>query len=194
MFENKPIIAEDVKRPARDNFARGIIAVGILILILSIVAYFRPSRTSGINPPKLNQAMSGFELADLSGKWVKLKDYSGQVVLINAWATWCPPCQLEMPDLNAFYSTYRDQGFAVLAIDVGEPPATAADFARAYNLKFPILVDPDYRVMDGLRINTYPTSILIDRKGIVRDIRVGVHTPATLDAAVLPLLAEGLGN
>lgn len=165
-------------------------AVGFLILVISLVTYFRPSRASGIVPPKLDQPMSDFTLADVSGKWVNFSDYTGQVVLINTWATWCPPCRSEMPDLNEFYNQYRSQGFVVLAVDAGEAPATAAGFAAEFGLTFPVLVDPDYRVLDGLKIDTYPTSILVDRKGIIRNIRVGVHTPETLAETVLPLLAE----
>ncbi len=124
--------------------------------------------------------MSDFQLADLNGKWVKLSDYTGKVVLVNTWATWCPPCRAEMPDLNTFYNQYQDEGFAILAINAGEAPTVAADFALEYGLDFTVVVDPDYRVMDGFKINTYPTSILIDRKGIIRDIRVGMHSPETL--------------
>jgi peroxiredoxin len=158
--------------------------------MLSLVAYFRPSRSSGIVPPRLDQPLSEFQLADLNGKWVNLGDFKGQVVLINTWATWCPPCRAEMPDLNAFYNQYQDKGFAVVAINAGEALTVAADFALEYGLDFTVVVDPDYRVMDGFKINTYPTSILIDRKGVIRDIRVGMHSQETLAAVVLPLLSK----
>ncbi len=132
--------------------------------------------------------MSNFELADINNQWVSLSDYEGQVVLINTWASWCPPCREEMPDLNAFYNQYKDQGFVVLAINGGEAPSIARQFAIDFGLAFPVLVDPDYRVMDGLKIDSYPTSIVVDRDGIVRGIRLGMHTPETLTNEVLPLI------
>jgi len=189
-FQAGPNSAQPSRQSKRPNAGLIIIATGFLILALSLVAYFRPSQSSGILPPILNQAMTNFQLADLDGNWVNLSDFSGQVVLINTWATWCPPCRAEMPDLNTFYNQFREDGFVILAINAGEAPAIAADFTLEYGLDFTVLVDPDYRVMDAFKINTYPTSIIIDRNGVVRDIRVGMHSPATLTAAVLPLLRE----
>lgn len=178
------------REPRRTKAGMVFIFAGLLILLLSLVAYFRPGQTSGIVQPRLDQPLSNFQLADLAGNWVNLSDFAGQVVLVNTWATWCPPCRAEMPDLNTFYNQFHQDGFTVLAINAGEAPAIAAEFAKEYSLDFTVLVDPDYRVMDGLKINTYPTSIIIDRKGVIRDIRVGVHSPETLAAAVLPLLGE----
>lgn len=189
LFQANPKQSRPVQS-AKANFAVGITVAGVLILIISLVNYFRPSRTSGVVPPIINQPMSDFVLTDLTGKWVHLSDYFGQVILINTWATWCPPCRSEMPDLNAFYQQYHDRGFVVLAVNAGEAPSTVAVFVTENRLTFPVLVDPDYRVLDGLKIDTYPTSILVDRNGIVRDIRVGVHTPETLAEKVLPLLTE----
>jgi len=178
------------REPRRTKAGMVFIFAGILIFLLSLVAYFRPGQSSDIIPPRLNQPLSNFQLADLAGNWVNLSDFAGQVVLVNTWATWCPPCRAEMPDLNTFYNQFHQDGFTVLAINAGEAPAIAAEFAQEYSLDFPVLVDPDYRVMDGLKINTYPTSIIIDRQGVIRDIRVGMHSPETLAVAVLPLLGE----
>jgi len=174
--------------PSKGSTGLLVMGIGVLLVIFSLVAYFRSSRSAGIQPPQLNQAMSDFELSNLENTWVNLSDYRGKVVLINTWATWCPPCRAEMPDLNAFYNQHKDQGYEVLAINAGEAPSLARDFAVDYSLDFTVLVDPDYRVMDALKINTYPTSIIVDRSGIIRDIRVGVHTPETLAKAILPLL------
>lgn len=178
------------KRPAPNSTSLIVIAVGMIILIISLISYFRPAEPGGIEQPRLYTRMSNFEAADLNGNWVSLDDYTGSVILINTWATWCPPCKAEMPDLNAFYKRYQDQGFVVLAINAGEAPATAQSFADEYRLNFPVLVDPDYRLMDALKISAYPTSIIVDREGTVRSIRVGMHTPQTLTDEVLPLLGD----
>ena len=188
----RPPVSEspDPSQKRRNPTGLVIIAVGLLILVISVGAYFRSDRATGIQPPQLNAPMSNFELTDLNGQWVALSDYHGQVVLVNAWATWCPPCKAEMPDLNDFYNQHGKEGFVVLAINAGEAPATVESFVREYGIDFPVLVDPDYRVLDSLKINTFPTSIIIDRDGIIRNIRVGVHTRETLASTLLPLLEE----
>lgn len=187
-YKPAPRSLPGVTAHARSSTALIVMGVGIFLIIFSLVAYFRSSRSTGIQPPQLNQSMSDFELSNLENSWVSLSDYRGKVVLINTWATWCPPCRAEMPDLNAFYNQYKDRGYEVLAINAGEAPKLARDFAAEYSLDFTVLVDPDYRVMDAMKINTFPTSIIIDRNGIIRDIRVGVHTPETLANSILPLI------
>jgi len=176
------------KRPGKNIVSLVIVGLGAVLVIISLISYFRPASSEAISQPKINSPMSNFELADINNQWVSLSDYEGQVVLINTWASWCPPCREEMPDLNAFYNQYKDQGFVVLAINGGEAPSIARDFAIDFGLDFPVLVDPDYRVMDGLKIDSYPTSIVVDRDGIVRGIRLGMHTPETLTNEVLPLI------
>src|SRR5574340_1322180 len=176
------------KRPVQDVTSLVVVGIGVLLLVVSVITFFRPSSPAGISKPKLNTPMSDFQLADITNQWVSLSDYKGQVVLINTWASWCPPCRQEMPDLNAFYNHYKDQGFVVLAINGGEAPSIARQFAIDFGLDFPVLVDPDYRVMDGMKIDSYPTSIVVDRDGIVRGIRLGMHTPETLENEVLPLI------
>lgn len=177
-------------RPQNKIVSLVIVGLGAVLVIISLISYFRPATSDTISQPKLNTPMSNFELADIDNQWISLSDYKGQVVLINTWASWCPPCREEMPDLNAFYNQYKDQGFVVLAINGGEAPSIARQFAIDYRLNFPVLVDPDYRVIDGMKIDSYPTSIVVDRDGIVRGIRLGMHTPETLENEVLPLIED----
>ncbi len=111
-----------------------------------------------------------FQLTDLSGHRVSLSDLRGQVVLLNFWASWCPPCKAEMPDLQALY---RDQGaarkFVVVGVDVEEDQATAAAFARQFGISFPLVVDSTGQVSnDRYSIRARPTSFIIDRDGKVR--------------------------
>lgn len=108
-----------------------------------------------------------FQLATVDGKNIKLSDLSGQVVLLNFWATWCGPCRAEMPDLQALQ---REQGnahqFTVLAVNVEEQPADVAAFAREYGLTFPIALDSAGKVSTNVYpIRALPTSLIIDRTG-----------------------------
>ena len=111
-----------------------------------------------------------FSLASIDGKQVRLSELRGKAVLLNFWATWCPPCKAEMPDLQALY---RENGethnFVIVAVDVEEESALAQTFAKQYGLTFPVLADPDGRVSnDRYFIRTLPTSFIIDRAGNVR--------------------------
>lgn len=188
MAKNSSPHSTENKSPSSGRAGLVVMAVGIVILLISLASFLRPAGTKGINPPTLNSPMSNFELYDLQGRLIRLSDYREYVILINTWATWCPPCRAEMPDLNAFYQQYANEKFIILAINAGEAPSLAADFAREYELDFPILVDLDYRVIDALKIQSYPTSIVVDRDGVIRKIRVGVYTPETLAKEVLPLI------
>jgi len=119
---------------------------------------------------------------------VRLSDYQGQPVLINFWATWCPPCREEMPLFSEFYLANQDSGFVILAVDVGEEWDLVADFAYEQNLPFPVLLDPDQQIADALRINAYPTSVLVGRDGKIKSVHVGMYTEKQLERDVLPYL------
>ncbi len=111
-----------------------------------------------------------FTLTSLDGKQVRLSDLRGKVVLLNFWATWCPPCKAEMPDLEAIYRENADShNFVILAVDVEEQAELARTFAKQYGLTFPVLPDSDGRVSNNRYfIRTLPTSFIIDRAGNVR--------------------------
>ena len=103
---------------------------------------------------------------ELSGG-VSLTDYNGKLVLLNFWATWCPPCVAEVPSLNNLYEQFRDEGFVVLAISVDEEEDAYKRFLERFGVTFPTVRDPERKV--SLRYGTmkYPESYLINRQGIV---------------------------
>jgi peroxiredoxin len=116
-----------------------------------------------------------FALANLEGQTVRLADYRGQVVLLNFWATWCTPCEAEMPDLNALY---LDQGekhdFVVVAINKGEDAATVRPFVMKRHLAFPVLLDETGDVsVKRFAVRVLPMSLIIDREGVIRDAWYG---------------------
>lgn len=172
----------------------GMILAGIVMMVVAAAGIFllnrAPTSSSAASggPVRVGMRMDDFVLQDISGKAVHLSDYKGHPVLINAWATWCPPCRAEMPALNTFYQQYRERGFVILAVNAGETRAQAADYANSMGLKFPILLDPDEHLMDVLSIHDFPTSILIGSNGAVKMIHVGMFTPETLSQQLLPLL------
>ena len=129
------------------------------------------------------------ELKDLSGRVHRLADYRGKVVLINFWATWCPPCRTEMPDIQAAAQAHPD-GLVVLAINNAEDAETVKRFAQQFNLTFPILLDSDGSVARKYGVQGLPTSFFIDRAGIVRAANMGAMSRAYIEAQIAALGAE----
>jgi len=105
-----------------------------------------------------------FTLADLQGKSWHLRDLQGKVVLVNFWATWCPPCRKEMPDLQALYDKYKDQGLVVLAIS-DEMAAKVVPFIAEKKIGYPVLLDPGRKVTELFQVEGIPKSFVYDRDG-----------------------------
>jgi len=105
-----------------------------------------------------------FRLADLQGKAWHLQDLRGKVVLVNFWATWCPPCRKEMPDLDALYNKFKDRGFVVLAIS-DEEAAKVSPFIAQRKISYPVLLDPGRKVNDAFIVEGIPKSFVYDRGG-----------------------------
>lgn len=114
-------------------------------------------------------------LTDLEGVTRSLADYEGQVVLVNLWATWCPPCRAEMPAMEKVYNEYKDQGFVVLAVNMTyqDTFANIAPFVEEYGLTFPILLDETASVGSAYQLRSLPSSYFIDRDGIIREVVIG---------------------
>ncbi len=119
--------------------------------------------------PKIDAPSPPFTLSDLNGKQVSLSDFKGKVVLLNFWATWCGPCRVEMPAMEALYREMQSQGLEILAVSVDAQGAVVTrPFQEAMGLSFPILHDPDYEVGLAYGARTLPISYVIDTKGIIR--------------------------
>ena len=99
-----------------------------------------------------------------------LADYRGEVVLLNIWATWCPPCRIEMPSIEALHREFAAKGFRVVAVSIDEPGSEAAirEFVRDYGLTFEVLYDPTKRIQTVYQSNGVPETFLIGRDGVIR--------------------------
>ncbi len=131
-----------------------------------------------------------FTATTLSGETVHLTDYKGQVVMLNFWATWCPPCKAEMPTIQAAYNHYRKQGFTVLAINNREQATQIQPFANALALTFPIILDIGSVLQDTFAIKGYPTSLFISDAGEVYATHTGMLTPQQLNDYIATGLAK----
>jgi peroxiredoxin len=105
-----------------------------------------------------------FTLTDLQGKAWHLQDLKGKVVLVNFWATWCPPCRKEMPDLDALYNKFKDQGFVVLAIS-DEEAAKVSPYIAEHKISYPVMLDAGRKVNDAFIVEGIPKSFVYDRSG-----------------------------
>ena len=120
-------------------------------------------------------------MKDLDGNPVALSDYRGKVVLVNNWATWCPPCREEMPVLNAYHADHADKNFSIIAVDAGEPEADVRNYAASMELSFPVWLDPDMEAVRVFRNNGLPSSYVVNQDGTVVLAWNGAITREMLD-------------
>lgn len=164
-----------------------------LVLVSAAALFLLPQAQAGVGAVELVPAQVNFEapdvqITDLAGNPVSFSDYRGQVILYNAWATWCPPCKEEMPTLQAYYDDYKDEGFVIIAVEDGEPVDEVAAFVEEYGLTFPVWPDPTWQATIAFNINNLPTSYVIDRDGRARLTWTGAITRAALEKYVTPLI------
>ena len=153
----------------------------LLLLILGYVWIFASADRSGastsgkIPAPQQGFLAPDFELKTLSGESIKLFDLRGQAVLVNLWATWCPPCLEEMQTIEKVYNEYKDQGFIVLAVDMTyqDNPSEVMPFVEQRGLTFPILLDETGEMANAYQLRSLPSSYFIGRDGIIHEVVIG---------------------
>ena len=112
-------------------------------------------------------AATDFKLKDLNGKEVSLSDFKGKKVFLNFWASWCPPCKAEMPDIEKLYEETKDSDLIILAINLGETKNTTKSFIDNNKYNFKVLLDSDQSVANQYSITAIPTSFFIDKEGYI---------------------------
>jgi thiol-disulfide isomerase/thioredoxin len=128
----------------------------------------------GLETPDEPVPAVDFELPALDGRTARLSDLKGRVVLLNFWATWCPPCRAEMPAMDRLYRDLEPKGFTILAVDYKEPVDAVRTYITELGLSFPILLDTAGDVGDSLYPTTaLPTTYVIDRRGQVVARKIG---------------------
>ena len=173
-----------------------LILVGLGIVLIAASVFYILNDTLPQNDfstvhVKVNYSAPELTLTDTQGISHSLIDYRGQVVLINLWATWCIPCTKEMPALQSFYNQYKDKGFVVIAINDGDSKQDVLQFAKEYDLTFPIWLDPTYIATEqAFKTMNLPSSFVIDRNGIVQFMWVGGISREMLDARIASLITE----
>jgi thiol-disulfide isomerase/thioredoxin len=163
-------------------------AGSLLILAVALAACTGPGSTASRGIAEGNLARD-FTLQAIDGHKVSLSDYQGSVVLLNFWATWCPPCQAEIPALEAAYEVHEDEAFVILGVNVEESDTAVEPFVQSLGMTYPILLDGSGKLFQEYRGQGLPMSILLDRDGTIRVRHVGYLSAQQLDkylADVLP--------
>lgn len=154
-----------------------VILVGILILLQTKDTFYHLS-----DGPRLakGRPAPNFSLPGLDGQMVILTDYRGKVVLLNIWATWCPPCLEEMPSMEKLYQELKGEGFEILAVSIDESGAQdVRPFMKKHKLSFPALTDPENTIKRLYQTTGVPESFVIDKDGTLLEIVIGPRDWAT---------------
>ena len=152
-----------------------------LILLLGLAWIFISADRSGtstagqIPAPQQGFLAPDFELKTPTGESVKLSDLRGQAVLVNLWATWCPPCRAEMQTIETIYNEYKDQGFVVLAVNMTyqDNQFDIMPFVTEQGLTFPILLDETGDMANAYQLKSLPSTYFIGRDGIIHEVVIG---------------------
>jgi peroxiredoxin len=144
--------------------------MSILLIGLIIIACSSAAADKG---PEVGKLAPDFHLSTLDGRTVSLSDYRGQPVLLNFWQRRCPPCRFEMPFLQEVYEQRADEGLVVLGVNLLEERQTVEEFVQELGLTFPILLTTTTEVPLDYNIRPIPVTFLIDKDGIIRDIKIG---------------------
>ena len=142
-----------------------VVMVGIFILLRGKDAFFNPTEQPRIEP---GLPAPNFTYPGLDGKKISLTDYRGKVVLLNIWATWCPPCVEEMPSMERLYRKLQGEDFVILTVSIDTSGAkVVVPFMRKYKLTFPALIDYEGTIRELYETTGVPESFIIDKKGIL---------------------------
>ena len=178
----------------------GWIALSVVTLAIGVVWTFASrapdtATTNGAPPPSPREGFSApdFDLELQGGGKVNLASLRGKVVLVNFWATWCPPCRAEMPAIEKIYRTYHAQDLEIVAVDQTQQDreAEVVTFSRDLGLTFPIALDRNGDISARYALQGLPSSFFIDRKGVVRSVVVGgPMNAAQIQSKIEELLKE----
>ncbi len=132
--------------------------------------------------PKVGRLAPDFTLTDLEGNSVTLRDFRGKTVLINFWATWCPPCRAEMPEIEAIYQEYKSKDVVVIGVDLLEDADKVRKYVQQGGFNWVFVFDTTGAVADNYAVTAIPTSFFLDEKGIIRAVNIGAMTKRVMES------------
>ena len=132
--------------------------------------------------PVVGHPAPGFTLTDLDGNAVRLSDFRGKVVFLNFWATWCPPCRAEMPEMEELHQEYQDKDVVIIGVDLGEFRSSVKSFVEENGYSWTFVIDSTGEVARDYMVTGIPSSFSIDEDGIIRALQVGAMSKAVMEA------------
>jgi peroxiredoxin len=175
------------------------VALGIFLIGFALLAMIKPKTdntstenedANSVVPFAVEYAAPELSLQNIKGESESLAEYRDKVVLVNNWATWCPPCKAEMPTLVDYHNEHAADGFTVIAVEAGDSVDSVSPFVESFKMTFPVWLDPNGEALKAFRNGTLPSSYVIDRTGTVRYAWTGEISKAMLEKYVTPLIAE----
>ena len=146
------------------------------LIVVGLSFFFLQSPGNGVVSAEVGTEIGmqapDFTLQNMNNKEVSLSDYRGQKVFLNFWASWCPPCRQEMPDMQKLHEEYGEE-LVILAVNIGEGKSTAANFMMQNDLNFPVLLDTDKSTAQDYLVRGIPSSYFLDEDGIIINKVVG---------------------
>jgi peroxiredoxin len=151
-----------------------------LVLVILLVGFALPTQAqrpgTGLTSLPDRALAPDFALTDIDGNTHRLSDYRGKVLIINFWATWCPPCREEMPSMDRAWEMLKEEGILMLAVNVGEDEDSIFQFTANYPVGFPLLMDRDSKVVGEWPIRGLPTTFVVDPQGRLAYRAIGGRT------------------
>ena len=132
--------------------------------------------------PVVGYPAPDFTLTDLDGNAVRLSDFRGKVVFLNFWATWCPPCRAEMPEMEELHQEYQDKDVVIIGVDLGEFRSSVKSFVEENGYSWTFVIDSTGEVARDYMVTGIPSSFSIDEDGIIRALQVGAMSKAVMEA------------
>ena len=162
-----------------------------ILAVLSIAVFFAANPSSAAEP---KPAAPNWQLRDINGKLVSLADFKGKIVILDFWATWCPPCRQEIPGFVALQRKYQDKGLVIIGVSLDQQgPSVVKPFMRELGMNYPVVMGNPKIVGDYGFITAIPTTFVIDRRGNVVTAYEGFTDQATFESVIGPLLENTQG-
>ncbi len=151
-----------------------------LVLVVLLVGFALPAQAqrpgAGLVLLKDRAQAPDFELTDIDGNTHWLSDYRGKVLIINFWATWCPPCRDEMPSMDRAWEVLKEEDIQMLAVNIGEDADTIFQFTANYPVGFPLVMDRDSKVVGEWPVRGLPTTFVVETEGRLAYRAIGGRT------------------
>ncbi len=163
------------------------LAAGLLVALLALMAWGLRTRAGG---PVESGPAPDFTLTTFEGETITLSDLRGQVVIINFWASWCPPCRDEAPYLEATWRKYKDRGVVFIGVDYVDTEPNALAYIEEFDITYPNGPDIGQKIAQAYRIKGVPETFYVDKTGQLRGVHIGPLSPPILDNKIEELLAE----